>query len=141
YRFNYVCPNDNWFVPFWWDRFLADPEFVEQMRQTYDDLRTNGVLQEAELMTIIDQYASELEKAQQRNFNKWPVLGTYVWPQPSPYAISWKEEVNELQSWLSARLRWLDANLPGSTNQVLATETTPEDIQVYPNPFTETISI
>ncbi len=141
YRFNYVCPGDNWFVPFWWDRFLSDPTFVELMRQTYDDLRTNGVLQEAELMKIIDQYASEIEKAQLRNFNKWPVLGMYVWPQPSPYATTWWEEVNELKFWLSARLRWLDANLPGSTNEVLATMPKAEEIQVYPNPFTETISV
>ena len=54
----------------------------------------------------------ELEEAQIRNFNKWNILGQYVWPNPYPIPSSWQGEVQELKNWLSNRLAWLDNNIP-----------------------------
>ncbi|MFT5884191.1 MAG: hypothetical protein ACI9IP_000646 [Arcticibacterium sp.] len=141
YDFNRICPDDNLLVPFWWERFLADVNFIEAFRQTYDDLRTNGVLQESEILGLVDGLTKELQTAQVRNFTKWPILGKYVWPQPEPIASSWQGEVAELKAWIPERLRWLDDNIPREL-QILATEESLNfKVKAYPNPFLETLSL
>jgi len=54
-----------------------------------------------------------LGSAQQRNFQKWNILGTYVWPN---YFIgnSYADEIQILKTWISGRLNWMDANMPGN---------------------------
>lgn len=141
YNFNKVCPQDNWFVPFWWERFLSDPAFIADLRTEYDYLRENGILKEENLMNLIDELAAEIRIPQQRNFQRWPILGTYVWPSPRPVQQTWQGEVDELKSWLKTRLKWLDDNLP-SEFIVLANQ--PEvafKLTAYPNPFINSVSL
>jgi hypothetical protein len=54
-----------------------------------------------------------LDSAQQRNFQKWNIIGVYVWPN---YFIgnSYAEEIQNLKTWISGRLNWMDANMPGN---------------------------
>ena len=49
-----------------------------------------------------------LQQAQLNNFQRWPILETYVWPN---YRIpgSFSGEIDYLDSWLSARIAWMDA--------------------------------
>ncbi|MCY2966936.1 MAG: CotH kinase family protein, partial [Planctomycetota bacterium] len=63
------------------------------------------------LFAMIDQTASQLESAQRRNFERWPVLGKYVWPNPRPYPKTYAGEVDKLKNWLAKRLDWMDANI------------------------------
>ena len=140
YNFNAICPEDNWFVPFWWQRFLSDPVFISELRNTYDDLRQNGILQESKLLELIDGYEAELKTAQARNFQKWPIIGQYVWPSPLPIANSWAGEVQEIRDWLSKRLKWLDNNLPREFS-ILSTQANEIAVKVYPNPFVESLSV
>ena len=141
YNFNRVCPDDNWQVPFWWERFLGDVNFIREFRTTYEDLRANGVLQESEILGMIDAMALELKDAQKRNFSRWNILGRFVWPQPEPFATSWDGEVDELKKWIKLRLQWLDAHVPKELT-VLGTETELAfKVTAYPNPFLETLSI
>ncbi len=141
YDFNRICPDDNWLVPFWWQRFLADVNFIEAFRQTYDDLRTHGVLQESEILGLVDGLTSKLQTAHGRNFNKWQILGRYVWPQPEPVATSWQGEVAELKAWLPERLRWLDDNIPRELQILASEESFDFKVKAYPNPFLETLSV
>ncbi len=46
------------------------------------------------------------------NFTKWPVLGTYVWPN-NFIGNSHDEEVSYLKDWTSERLTWLDNSISG----------------------------
>jgi hypothetical protein len=141
YNFNRVCPDDNWQVPFWWERFLGDVNFIREFRTTYEDLRANGVLQESEMLGMIDAMALELKDAQKRNFSRWNILGRFVWPQPEPFATTWDGEVDELKKWIKLRLQWLDAHVPKELT-VLGTETELAfKVTAYPNPFLETLSI
>jgi len=51
--------------------------------------------------------------AVRRNFARWPVLGTRIWPNP-PAAVrrtTYASEVSALRSWLKRRIAWLDANV------------------------------
>jgi spore coat protein CotH len=141
YNFNSVCPDDNWQVPFWWNRFLGDVNFIREFRSTYEDLRLDGILQESEIQGFITEMSTELKDAQKRNFNKWPILGRYVWPQPEPIATTWEGEVDELKKWIGLRLQWLDNNIPREM-AILAIDNEPVfKVTAYPNPFLETLSV
>lgn len=142
YRFNYTCSTDFWQVPFWWEKMLSDSAFVRELGQEYGFQRKFGALQNERLNKHIDTLSNILKEPIVRNFQKWPVLGTYVWPQPTPYAGTWEQEVNELRNFITQRLQWLDNNI--KTNFAITTnepELAEININAFPNPFLERINI
>ncbi|MDP5140101.1 MAG: CotH kinase family protein, partial [Spirosomaceae bacterium] len=140
YRFNDLCPDDFWQVPFWWPRLMQDPAFISEMRDTYlTERESGGIFSDENLTNMIDELEAELQQPQARNFQKWQILGQYVWPQPEPISRTWKGEVDELRTWLQSRLKWLDANMPGV---YVGSEEIPElTVTAYPNPFIDVINI
>jgi len=114
YQFNYVCPGDGaGLIPFWWNRFMQDTAFTGNLRCRWKDLRT-GNLSENHFTQLIDSVVSLLGEAQQRHFQRWQILGTYVWPNPQPIASSYSMEITYLKGWINDRLVWLDRNMPNS---------------------------
>lgn len=129
--FNAICPEDYWLVPFWWSRLFEDENFREKVTARWQELR-NGAFKTDVIYARIDSIASLLsEGAQQRNFERWPVLDTYVWPN---YFVgeSFEHEVGYLKVWISERLFWLDANIP----EIVASNEERMDLplSVFPNP-------
>lgn len=108
YRFNERCPEDFWQVPFWWDRLLQDPIFVTNLRERWVALRGDA-LSESKILSRIDAYSSDLTKAGaiKSNFETWPFLGTYVWPN-NFIGQTHADEIGYLKNWISKRLRWMD---------------------------------
>jgi hypothetical protein len=45
------------------------------------------------------------------NFDRWDILGKYVWPNPEPYCKTYKEEIEKLKNWLITRSNWIDENI------------------------------
>lgn len=45
-----------------------------------------------------------------RNFERWPIIGTYVWPN-GYVGTSYIDEVNHLQRWMTRRAAWMHAEL------------------------------
>lgn len=113
YRFNERCPEDFWQIPFWWDRLLQDPNFVQQLKERWADLRGN-VFSESALLSKIETYTATLEMAGavNANFDQWPVLGTYIWPN-NFVGKTYVEETGYLKGWISDRLIWLDGAIDG----------------------------
>ncbi len=136
-----VCPNDSWLVPFWWDRLMSDPGFISELREEYFKQRESGVLTNTNINNLIDSYEKTLSEPLKRNFQKWPVLGVYVWPNPNPIASTWEGEVRELRNWMTNRLDWLDKNIPAVYTSIESEQNQELDYQAFPNPFLETISI
>jgi hypothetical protein len=97
-------------VPFWWDRLFEDPAFRSRLRDRYRTLRKD-VLSEPELFRLIDETAQTLDAAQKRNFQRWPTLGKYVWPNPRPFARTYPELIQNLKKWFHHRIAWMDANI------------------------------
>ena len=60
---------------------------------------------------FIERVAFYLDDAQQRNFQRWDILGSYVWPN---YYVgdTYQDEIYFLKSWISDRLIWMDENIP-----------------------------
>lgn len=148
YQFNSVCGGDSWVVPFWWDKLVTDSAFSNKLYCTYTNLRTN-LLDTAVLFSKIDSMAAEVDEAKTRHFKKWPILGVYVWPNPTPYPTSFAEEIRVMKDWVYQRLLWLDANMYGAgpcvaqitTGGAAAQLTQNIDALIYPNPFVNEIRL
>ena len=46
----------------------------------------------------------------QKNFNKWRILGIYIWPN-SFIGNNYDQEINFLKIWIENRLNWLDDSI------------------------------
>jgi spore coat protein CotH len=108
YKFNDICPNDTWLVPFWWERFMEDPIFIKALKERWTSLRTdilstNKILRD---ITTLQEYL-ETNNAIQNNFSKWLVLGKYIWPN-AYVGNNYTDEINYLKDWTDNRLEWLD---------------------------------
>ena len=131
--FNLICPGDSYQIPFWWYLIWSDENFLWSVQQRWHDLRQN-MLSNAVINTVIDSLRDHIGVAADRNFERWPTLGEYVWPN---YFIgeTYEEEVEYLRDWIITRMEWMD-------NELLATDgnahLVPEAFvlnPVYPNPF------
>jgi hypothetical protein len=133
YRFGLVCPDDYWQVPFWWNKLMAYPEYVQTLRCNWEMARLT-VISDDSLMAYIDGVADTLAEAQERNFFQWPILGYWIWPNPYPLAETYQEEVDALKGWILLRLAWLDDNIPGICPNLSVPDSEELGIKVYPNP-------
>lgn len=141
YRFTDVCAGDAKLPPFWWNRFLEDPAFTDSLRCRWESLRGN-VLGTQRLDAWCDSMATHLALGAQHNFTAWPILGTWVWPNPDPLPTTYSGEINELKDWLQARWQWLDDNIPGHCADIGMSEWANANAAIaFPNPFHDRISI
>jgi hypothetical protein len=135
--FNFICPTDFWLIPFWWKRLLQDPAFDRKVMDRWATLRS-GKFRTETIHSYIDSTASVLsEEAAPRNFQRWPVLGTYVWPN---YYVgpSFEDEVNWMKEWITARMLWLDGSFGGLTTAAEeSVEFRKMKIEPIPNPFVD----
>lgn len=136
-NFNSIC-GGGWQNPFWWNRMLEDPLFANEVHCRWTSLR-QGVLSDAALTAYIDSVALELVVPAQRHYQKWPILGTYVWPN-NYIGQTYQDEINYLKTWIQNRTAWMDANMFGSCNASIKDNQRPS-IQIYPNPSSDQIQI
>jgi hypothetical protein len=55
----------------------------------------------------------QVEAAEVRDHERWPVIGVYV--SPNFYVgATWQEELDWMSSWVLDRASWMDSNVPGS---------------------------
>lgn len=139
-----TCPNDNWQIPFWWDRLLQDTNFQNKVRCRWEEL-SQTILSTNYLLNYTDSMETYVTEGAGRNFVRWPILGVQVWPNPSPVPTTYVGEVNELQTWITRRWNWMNANMPGTLagcnlTSVPASAAAPATGNAYPNPFTNEIT-
>jgi hypothetical protein len=132
YNFNQACPGDGFQCPFIWKELLNDTTFSLALKRRYVKERRDGFLKDGNWNAIVDSFANQIAPTVGRNFNKWPILGVYVWPNPRPVPASWEGEVAELKSWLSRRLSFLDFAwaLPSGVDPV---QTEDQKLVIAPN--------
>ena len=86
-------------------------------------------------MQYIDDRVAEMGDAPSRNFERWDILGQYVWPNDF-VGDTYEEEVNFLKTWLTTRLSWMDYNMLGECT-ITSTDnpkTTYKATSIFPNP-------
>jgi hypothetical protein len=141
YEFGTICPGDGFQLPFWWAKLMTDPPFQAELKCRWNELRPT-VLSNSSLNNYIDSTAAYLDESQARHFQAWPILGVWTWPNPSPLPTTYAEEITALKLWVTNRMTWLDANMPGVCN-VGVGENSLSDAQlnIYPNPFNSDLDI
>ena len=107
---NSEFPADNPTCFRWYERLLEDPAFTARIAERWAEHRL-GALATAELHADIDAYASLLGDAADRNFERWEILGEYVWPNAGGWdeRLSHAQEVDYLKTWIAQRTAWMDA--------------------------------
>jgi len=118
--------------PFWFERLTEDSRFANEMNCRWRDLRA-GKWHTDSLMAYIDEQAAYLSEAQVRNFQKWPVLGTYLWPN-NFVGNTYEEEIAYLKTWITDRASWMDANMFGSCANWSVDDIEDTQLRVFPNP-------
>jgi hypothetical protein len=93
----------------WWRRLFDDPVFRLRYADRWFGWREN-ILATSRLLNDIYDTANLLGESQTRNFNRWRILGTYVWPNWF-IADTYEEEINWMSGWLEQRLDWMDGQI------------------------------
>ena len=86
----------------WYKRLFEDPAFESKVKERFLYFYNNSNV----ILDKIDEYATHLERSQAQNYQTWPTLGTYVWPNPV-YFDTHIEEVVHLKEWIAKRMEWL----------------------------------
>ena len=144
YQFGDVCGGSGSQIPFWWARLLEDPYYADAVHCRWNELRDN-ILSPLHVANYCDSIATVLDAAQQRNFTVWPILGQYVWPNPSPIPGDYAGEVLELKNWMADRWAWLNDHMPGDATVCSTVGIVPINNTVieapFPSPFTDHILV
>jgi len=142
---------DRFFVPFWWEKLFQNPFFLQKLNRRWHTLRQTTLSTDS-LFATIDLFVDSLSEARQRNFAIWPGPGEanlgggwYPGAPPGMFVSNYAEEIAYLKQWMSARLTWMDAQIP-----LLAGVAHPQKSarlreftlqQNYPNPFNPVTTI
>jgi hypothetical protein len=97
---------------YWFRRLMSDENFKNRFNCRWKALR-KSVFKDNYFSDKIDAIAEELNEAQERNFKKWPILDTYVWPNQY-VGGSYQKEIDFLKKWIHRRVDWMDKNTSGS---------------------------
>ncbi len=121
---------------YWWPRIMEDSWFRRELQCRWDELYST-VLSSDHLHGFIDSTKVVMGASIPRNFKRWPVLGTYVWPN-SYVGSTYSDEEWFLRNWIDDRLEWLNSKWGGvcwpladDSEQAIPR---PESVRVYPNP-------
>ncbi|MBN1407990.1 MAG: CotH kinase family protein [Calditrichaceae bacterium] len=93
-------------IPFYWERLVNDPFFLSQVVNRWSELRLTTFNNDS-IIAYINETVSLLNESQQRNFERWPILDEYVWPN---YAVNmtYENEISWLKNWIKQRIDWID---------------------------------
>ncbi len=141
WMFESVDVGDGFQPPFWWERLMEDPRFTGQLKQRWNELRTS-TFSVNYIHHYIDSIANRIDAAQQRNFEAYPILGQYVWPNAF-VGGSYVAEIGYLKNWIGSRISWMDAEIANfeTLNATPENSLAANNISLYPNPFTTRASL
>ena len=120
-------------MAFWWELLWEDENFKLKTAERYSALRST-IFSTNNINSIIDSIVNHIGPAVDRNFNRWALLGNYVWPNYYVFD-TYEEEINYLKSWTAERLEWMDSEilLLDIKKDILPLESSLKN--PYPNPF------
>lgn len=99
---------DGWYIRTapWFDRLFQDPAFASRVNARWQQLINDGTI--VRFSDYIRARKTLISRAQEKNFEKWPILNTWVWPN-RVVTGSYDGEVLAMQDWLASRRLWLQA--------------------------------
>ena len=94
----------------WWGRVMSNKAFKELYAQRWAEVRGKAMT-EQNIFSVIDEWEELLEEAAKRNFTKWRLVNTKT---------GFKTEINQLKSWVSRRLAWMDTQFDAIPAPILS---------------------
>jgi CotH kinase protein len=92
----------------WYTRMFQDPAFAARFRARWGEMKRGGTIDS--LQRLVFSRANYLSAVQIRNFERWPILKTYVWPNRVVMG-SYDGEVIAMNAWLLDRTSWMYAEI------------------------------
>lgn len=123
----------------WYVRMMQDTTFQNELKCRWLTVRSS-LLDTAYLFNYIDSTAIALDSAQMRHQDRWATLGTDVGtPEIGPQPTTFQGDINLFKAWITERIDWLDANMPGNcyTLGVANHKNETESICIFPNPTSD----
>jgi len=117
-------------VPDWWGRMLQDTTFTNELKCRWLHWRSE-VLNTTNIFDKMDSIANYVGEAQVREYTQYS------------FTENFSTEIDTLKSWITNRLNWMDANMPGTCLPAGIAETPglENSFRVYPNPFSYDFTI
>jgi hypothetical protein len=91
----------------WFSRLFQDPAFAARVKLAWNEIKADEL---PAMFAGITASSASLQQPQLNNFQRWPILETYVWPNytiPGNYA----GEISYLNTWLTTRIAWIDRQI------------------------------
>jgi len=125
----------------WMPRLMEDPEFVAELKIRYSTLRKT-TLSNTRLMQYIDSVNTLIAVAQNRHYQKWPILGQNVGaPEVDFIPATYAGETYKFKDWINTRLNWLDEQLLVPLPDGIDDIQTESTCRLFPNPTHEILSL
>ena len=127
-------------IPTWWQSMLKDEGFKNALNCRWNELR-QGAFHKDSIMDFINtnEILLTIGGAAQRNFEKWPTLDIYVWPN-AVVTGSYAGEINFMQDYIEDRLEWLDSYF-GNCNPTSVSNLSPVNLTLNPNPVLDLLQV
>lgn len=105
-----VDKTDGWHIrkASWFARLFEDPAFEAKVKTRWQELKENGSFEV--IFLYAEARATWLQKAQQRNFDLWPIFYWKTW-YTRIIMGSYNGEVAEMIRWQRERYNWMDKQL------------------------------
>ena len=97
----------------WFTILTKDPAFCSKVKQIWNE----NYAQLSNIPNFIDEMAAYINDAQKRNFQKWNILYTYVWPNVFESG-SYEQHVGYLKNYYSTRFNWLNSRFNVAEGQI-----------------------
>ncbi len=130
-------------MPLWWQEMMSDELFRNHLKCRWETLRETSFDKDS-LNNWIDFHVDFIEEAIDRNFTVWDYfIGNSIWIEPEPIPETYEAEIVYMKDWISNRIDWLDANMPGDCS--LVSTRLPEmdavNVRVFPNPVRDRVYV
>lgn len=111
--FELIQPHDMSIM--YWGMRLMESSYFENLFYTRWLALRNTTLSNEALEYQFDSITSYIDEAQERNYERWPILGEYVWPNYNWQGNDYNDEVLFFKNWLFNRLEWIDNHISGQS--------------------------
>jgi CotH protein len=92
----------------WFSIMFQDPVFAARVKTRWNQMVADNTLNK--LGDYITERTAFMHTVQTRNFERWPILNIWVWPN-RVVTGSYDGEINAMRNWLFARRVWMSDQL------------------------------
>ncbi|MBX7124795.1 MAG: CotH kinase family protein [Cyclobacteriaceae bacterium] len=117
---------------YWFRRLMSDERFSDAFRCRWHEVSAT-TFNTTYINAAIDSMVNVVKNAAARNFQKWQIMGTYVWPNQF-VATTYDQEIAWLKTWIEQRINWMNREIPDGCPVVTGLPEVTQSASAFPNP-------